>query len=395
MVKGIKFFLIFAILIFVALIVSGNETNTNVTSSIPNVNSNYPQVSGNEANTNVAPSIEKVNSNYPQYPQYTPPDIELQTSYISDILEASKTYEYKVQVKNLDNKEITIDPRLNANYPIVYPMKANAGTAMAGSGNASSAQPDSAQSNSAQSSSNVLAPSITSVPSIIPVTSRESNVNKETAVSSGVSNSYAKPMISSPNNGHAFGNDAVKISAPSTIKAGEIVNMTIIVTVPDNSTGSYYSSIDMNVNNEENNPYNPQLSLSFTVQQPLTVPYVKTFSTETDAPVMIEVSADSYRSDMGTRISPKIEDPAFDLGLTCNGNPVTLLLVKSVESGNVGAGNIYPVWVSTAGNTYQSYGEHFVKIYKAQGAVGNYEFSILPKNIYNFGYSITIGNNSI
>lgn len=186
----------------------------------------------------------------------------------------------------------------------------------------------------------------------MPVTSRSSNVNKETAaVSSGAASSYAMPMIPSPNTGQAFGNDAVKISATSTIKAGEIINMTITVTVPDNSTGSYYSSIDMNVNNEENNPYNPQLSLSFMVQQPLTVPYVKTFSTETDAPVTIEVSANSYRSDMGTRISPKIGDPAFDLGLTYNGNPVALVLVKSVESGNVRAGNnIYPVWFSTTGN---------------------------------------------
>jgi len=45
-------------------------------------------------------------------PQYYSPDIELQTSYISDTLEAGKTYVYKVQVKNVDNKSITIEPRL-------------------------------------------------------------------------------------------------------------------------------------------------------------------------------------------------------------------------------------------------------------------------------------------
>jgi hypothetical protein len=195
-------------------------------------------------------------------------------------------------------------------------------------------------------------------------------------------------------NGQAFDSSAINISAPPNIKAGEVVNMTITIDVPDNSTGNYYSSIDMNVNGVENDPYNPQLSLSFTVQKPLIVPYVKTFSTTTNAPVTIDISTDTYDSNMGTRISPKIEDPSFDVGLTRNSDPVNLTLVKIVESGNVGSGITYPTWVSTNGNAYQSYGEHYVETYKANGAVGDYKLSILPKNTNNFGYSVTIGNNT-
>ena len=195
-------------------------------------------------------------------------------------------------------------------------------------------------------------------------------------------------------NGQAFDSSAINISAPSTIKAGEVVNMTITIVVPDNSTGNYYSAIDMNVNGVENNQYNPQLSLSFTVQQPLTVPYIKTFSATTDAPVMIDISADTYNSDMGTRISPVVEDPAFNVELTCNSNPVNLTLVKTVESGNIGSGIAYPIWISTTENAYQSTGEHYVETYKANGAIGDYKLSILPKNTNNFGYSITIGNNT-
>jgi hypothetical protein len=245
-----------------------------------------------------------------------------------------------------------------------------------------------------QASSNTQAPSISPVPTSTPVARASAIIRGAPVVNNGATVGYAMPMIPAPNSGQAFGNDAVKISAPSTIKAGEIANMTITVTVPDNATGSYYSSIDINVNNEENNQYNPQLGMSFAVQQSLTELYVKSFSTTMKTPVMIEVSADSYSSDSGTRISPKKEDPSFDLELTCNGDPVNLTFVKTVGSGNVGTGNIYPTWISTTENAYQSYGEHYVETYKANGAVGDYQLSILPKNTTNFGYSTTVGNNT-
>lgn len=331
-------------------------------------------ISGCMADNNTTVTNAAVKS---MYPQYYSPDIELQTSYISDTLEAGKTYEYKVQVKNVDNKSITIEPRLSANYPIIYPM-----ASQGASGQASSV------STTSKESTNNPATVSTPTPINAPSVSGAPSVSSASAVTS------AMPMMPYGTSGQAFDSSAVNISAPPTIKAGEVVNMTITIVVPDNSTGNYYSAIDMNVNDVENNPYNPQLSLSFTVQKPLTVPYVKTFSTTTNAPVTIDVSSDTYDSNMGTRISPKIEDPSFDVGLTRNSNPVNLTLVKTVESGNVGSGIIYPTWVSATGTTYQIYGNHYVQTYMVQGAVGDWKLSILPKNTNNFGYSITIGNNS-
>ena len=340
MPKGIKKLSIFIILLCIVFIqiasVSGKETNENTTIS-----------NG---------TIDVIN------PQSNSPDIEFQTSYISDSLEAGKTYQYKVQVRNVGNKDITIEPRFNANSPILY--------AMAATGQAS----DASITNATQESNITTETNSIPTPSTTPVTS--------------------SAMMSTNTNEQAFDNSAVNISAPSTIKVGEVVDMIITVTVPDNVTGSYYTNIDMNVNGVENDQYNPQLSLSFAVQQPHASPYVKTFSTTTDAPVMIDVSADTYNSDMGTRISPKIEDPSFCVKLTYNGNPVNLTLVKTIESGNVGTGNIYPTWVSTTENSYQSYGVHYAETYKVQGAVGDYKLCIFPKNTNNFGYSITIGNNT-
>jgi hypothetical protein len=360
MVKRAKLPTIFLILLLAIIIPVAFISGCTADNNTPNTNV------ANTPITNVA-----VKGMYPQYPQYYSPDIELHTSYISDTLEAGKTYVYKVQVKNVDNKSITIEPRLSANYPIIYPM-----ATQGASGQASGASTTS----NAQASTNAPATISTPIPINAP------------AVSSGSAVSSAMPMMPYGTNGQAFDNDAVNISAPSTIKAGEVVDTTITITVPENATGNYYSAIDMNVNKEENNPYNPQLSLSFTVQQPLVTPFVKSFSTTTDAPILIDISADTYNSDMGTRISPAIKDPAFIVGLTRNSNPVNLTLVKTVESGNVGSGIIYPKWVSATENTYQSYGVHYVQTCMVQGAIGDWKLSVLPKNTNNFGYSITIGS---
>lgn len=204
-----------------------------------------------------------------------------------------------------------------------------------------------------------------------------------------------EPKINSTNSGQAFGNDAIVISAPKTIKASEIANMTITVTVPENAAGIYSNLIGMNVNGAKNNFYNPRLLLSYTVKKLPAESYVETFSTTTAEPITIEVSADSYNTNMGIRISPKIEDPSFQLGLTCDGNPVDLVRVKTVKSGIISVGNSYPYWTTAPNDNYLRYGgKHCVETYKASGAVGEYEVSILPKHTYNFGYSITIGNNT-
>ena len=40
------------------------------------------------------------------------PKIELQTGYLSDTVEAGKEYEYKIKIKNVADKDVTIDPKV-------------------------------------------------------------------------------------------------------------------------------------------------------------------------------------------------------------------------------------------------------------------------------------------
>jgi hypothetical protein len=197
-----------------------------------------------------------------------------------------------------------------------------------------------------------------------------------------------------PSYAQAFGNDAIEISAPSIIKAGEVANMTIQVHVPENATGSYNGYIDMNVNGKINDGTNPQISMGFSVWQQPAVSYVKTFNTTTNAPMTIEVSISKYDSAMGLRISPIQEKPSFELGLTYNSNPVNMTLVKSIESASPSVGSSSPIWAIENGNIYQNSGESYVETYTVPGAIGVWELTILPKSTNNFGYSITKGTNN-
>ena len=101
-------------------------------------------------------------------------------------------------------------------------------------------------------------------------------------------------------NTFTLSDDAIVISAPSVIKAGEIISMTIRVPVPENATGSYSGYIEMNVDGKANDGSGSQIGLNFRAMQQPTVPYVKTFNTTSTAPITIEVSTDTYDPDYGT-----------------------------------------------------------------------------------------------
>lgn len=245
---------------------------------------------------------------------YAQPKIELQTSYISDTLDAGTENEYRIKIKNVAPRDLTINPTLSTSSDEYYP--------------------DFKQ---------------------------------------------------------AFDNNAIEISAPSIIKAGEIENMTIRVHVPENATGIYSRYIYMNVNGKGDDSSIPRLDLNFRIWK-LPAPFVKTFYTSTDTPITIEVSGNMYTSETGYRVSQKKDKTPFELGLTCNSIPVNMTFLESVESGGADIQDYYyyPAWANEYGRTYQNINDHYVATYKAPGAIGEWQLTILPKGARNFQYLIKI-----
>ncbi len=249
---------------------------------------------------------------------YSQPKIELQTSYISDNFEAGTENEYRIKIKNVATRDITINPTLST-YNEYY-------------------------------------------------------------------TDYEQ----------AFGNDAIEISAPSTIKAGEIANLSIRVHVPENATGNYNGYINMNVNGKANDGYASGINLYFSVWQP-PAPFVKTFYTTTDDPIIIEVSGDMYRSDNELRVSQEKDKLPFELGMTYNSNPVNMTFVNSSESGSadVQENYNYPIWANGNKKIYQNVRDHYTATYIVPGAIGEWDLAILPKGANNFQYSIKIANDNL
>ncbi|MGE5458212.1 MAG: hypothetical protein ACM3RX_07645 [Methanococcaceae archaeon] len=197
-------------------------------------------------------------------------------------------------------------------------------------------------------------------------------------------NPYTKP---------AFSGDLVEISAPSTIKAGEITNMTIRIPVPENASGTYEGFIEMNADGKGNDGSVPQLGLSLSISKPLSVPYVKTFNTKTADPITIKVSTDIYDPNSPVRISPKKEEPAFEMNLKCNSNPVNLTLVETTQGGSVYTQGLnFPIWSMENDSIYDGSSKQYAETYEVSGAIGTWELSILPKNTNGFTYSVSFGD---
>jgi FOG: PKD repeat len=295
-----------------ATVAPGAVQNFNVDISVPWDEGGYYNGQIAFTDDQMPNSADYVNSMQLNLNVQTQSKIELQTGSISDTVEAGKEYEYKVKIKNVAPKDITLDPTLqNENW---------------------------------------------------------GNVN-------------------------TFGNDAIVISAPSTIKAGEITNITIKVHAPENATGTYNGRIDMNVNGKANDWAAPGLDLYFNVRQQST-PYAKTFYAANNGPIKIEVSANKNNQYSTLRTSPKDKGPSFELGLTHNSIPVNMTFVKSAENGGASFSNWYYSYPTWAGDVYQNNDGHYEATYTAPGAIGDWELTILPKTMNSFEYTITIGDNN-
>ena len=83
-------------------------------------------------NTQVIFTDEEIPSPYPQpFPNYVhafqlsldvwmPPNVQIQKQYITDQLEAGKEYDYSIKLKNIANKPISIEPKLNDQGSMYY-----------------------------------------------------------------------------------------------------------------------------------------------------------------------------------------------------------------------------------------------------------------------------------
>ena len=261
---------------------------------------------------------------------WTPPQVQILTTYIYDRVEAGKVYNYEIMLKNTGNSEIAIDPQLVEN--MYYPM-----------------------------------------------------VAETTSVATN-SATYVPPY---GGYGQAFGTDAITITSPSSIKPGETAVVKVKVEVPVDAKGDFSGSIDLNIEDPGIREYEGQVSLNFHVAVQPEKPYEIPFKVNADGTVTVDLKAYVYDMYSGS----KSADPSFEVKLIDpQGNEVKLVQKNSQYGGSVTVGSAsYPV-IKAGENTseYQEYSQKYVETYTVKASAGQWTLSVMPHNTENFEYSINI-----
>ena len=194
----------------------------------------------------------------------------------------------------------------------------------------------------------------------------------------------------------AFEDDAITITAPSVVKAGETVIVNVHLEVPDDSKGNYNGAIDLNIDDPSIREWDGQVQMNFDVWAQPTEPYTKSFTTRADGPVIIEISSNPYSEYayamwMGADTQNQ-EEPSFDVTLENKSGDVEVMLVKTTYTGTVSLGmSGFPPWEADSTGIYQDISASYTEQYSASGAAGNWTLGILPGNADMFSYTITVG----
>jgi hypothetical protein len=194
----------------------------------------------------------------------------------------------------------------------------------------------------------------------------------------------------------AFEDDAITITAPSVVKAGETVIVNVHLEVPDDSKGNYNGAIDLNIDDPSIREWDGQVQMNFNVWTQPTEPYTKTFTTRTDGPVTIEISSNPYSEYayamwMGADTQDK-KEPSFDVTLEDDSGEVEMTLVKTTYSGSVSLGmSNFPPWEVDSTGIYQDLSSSYIEEYSAPCAAADWTLGILPGNADMFSYTITFG----
>lgn len=199
----------------------------------------------------------------------------------------------------------------------------------------------------------------------------------------------------------AFKDEAITITAPKEIPAGQTVEVKVHIKVPEDSKGNYNGAIDLGISDlSVRDEWADLVNLQFGVWKQPSEPFVKSFTVDEAAPVTIEVSSNILNGLLGYigypgSIASSAKSPSFAVDLNGPDNkPISLKKTKTLIKGGVslgGMGAMYPPWESESEGIYNEMGVQYVETFTTNVPAGDMKLSILPRNTQGFEYTITIG----
>ena len=196
----------------------------------------------------------------------------------------------------------------------------------------------------------------------------------------------------------AFKDDAITITAPPVVPAGETATVNVHLAVPLGAKGEYHSGIYLGIGDSSIDEWDQTVQMNFDVWTQPTKHYVKEFATGTAAPITIEIESNQYQYDMcggGSSGSGDDEMASFDVVLRGpTGEEVILTKTAVTYHGSVhlGSSDCIPPWEVESSGMYNEGSTSYVERYTADGAIGAWELGILPQYVEEFEYTIMIGD---
>lgn len=199
----------------------------------------------------------------------------------------------------------------------------------------------------------------------------------------------------------AFSDDAITITAPKEIAAGQSAEVNVHVKVPADAKGNYRGAIDLGIDDPSirRDDWADMVRLEFGIWKQPTEPFVKTFTAKEAVPVTIEISSNLFEGmykyfAAGGSGNKNTKEPSFTVTLTgSDTKPIPLTKTKTVIKGGVslgGMGTMLPPWESESEGIYQEMGTQYIETYTADISAGDMKLGIMPQNTQQFEYTITM-----
>lgn len=182
----------------------------------------------------------------------------------------------------------------------------------------------------------------------------------------------------------------IDIDAPSQVPAGETVDVTVTIEVPENAaTGYYDKEFTLGLKDphrQDEDQYWQRIDLSLQVWKQPQQPFETTVSVR-DSTESVSLTVTSHRYDRGQEQS-ETEQPTFDVVFVSpNGTAVTPEQVSLKTSGSVSLADDRRRGGSDG--TYATDGPNYEMTYRVSDPVaGDWSVKIMPHNAMNFRYDI-------
>lgn len=282
-------------------------------------------------------------SNYPGTMQlnlqvWTPPKVQIMTSWINDLVKAGETYDYEIKLRNMGDEDISIEPELDEDSDIVYYEVSSSGESSEFSGE-----------------------------DMITIDAPEKIKAGQTA--------------------------SVKLKLKVPAEAKGSYNLNLNLNIDDPGLREYEERVYLNfrILPTPEKPY--ETSFESLSEEPITIEV-------TGGQSGYDIYSTGEKRDMIPSFEVSLKDPAGDKitpVLVSTKYSGTVSVIDDTDFYSPYSSFLYLPRVTDDENgsmgDYQAGSTTVVETYKVSGAVGNWTLSIFPKNTENFGYSITMGGN--